>query len=91
MEILPETDMDDLLGDESLRIDKEMALAEMRDNDLTQARQFGFPLHYGDVVQLWQPYQRKFIRASSSAVAQLEPSKAAARSGSAVVFTVAFG
>jgi hypothetical protein len=91
-EILPETDKDDLLGDESLRIDKEMALAEMRDNDLTQARQFGFPLHYGDVVQLWQPYQRKFIRASSSAVAQLEPSNMKVsldpRGGGATHFTI---
>ena len=42
--------------DESLIKEKEMALAEMRDNDLTQARQFGFPCHYGDVIQLWHPY-----------------------------------
>jgi hypothetical protein len=56
MEILPDADVDNLLDDESLMKEKEMALAEMRDNDLTQARQFGFPCHYGDVIQIWHPY-----------------------------------
>eukprot|EP00040_Diaphanoeca_grandis_P037642 m.247377 g.247377 ORF g.247377 m.247377 type:complete len:2902 (-) comp33854_c0_seq12:229-8934(-) len=50
------------------------AMAEMNDNDLTQSRQFGFRLRYGDVVQLWHPFSRRFVRASTSAVAQLEPS-----------------
>eukprot|EP00040_Diaphanoeca_grandis_P037641 m.247338 g.247338 ORF g.247338 m.247338 type:complete len:2866 (-) comp33854_c0_seq11:229-8826(-) len=53
---------------------KASAMAEARDNDLEQRRHFGMAIHYGQVVQLWHPSSRSFLRVSSTANAELEPS-----------------
>jgi hypothetical protein len=51
-----------------------LARSESRDNSLEQNRWHGSPVHYGDIVQLWHNYSRKFVHVSKSENALTEPS-----------------
>jgi inositol 1,4,5-triphosphate receptor type 1 len=53
---------------------RDRALAEARDNELEQRRKFATPVHYGDIVQLWNPAARMFLRVSATTNAINEPS-----------------
>lgn len=49
-------------------------VAESTDNKLQQERMFGTPVEYGQVIQLYSPLYRKFVRVSSSRSAEADPS-----------------
>eukprot|EP00040_Diaphanoeca_grandis_P002750 m.22601 g.22601 ORF g.22601 m.22601 type:complete len:2904 (-) comp13869_c0_seq1:198-8909(-) len=53
---------------------KEQSIHEARDNQLEQNRRHGLPVRYGQVVQMWQPYSRRFLQVSPSMNALSEPS-----------------
>lgn len=71
--IEPPKDVHTCINDVS-QVYRDRALAEARDNELEQRRKFATPVHYGDIVQLWNPAARMFLRVSATTNAINEPS-----------------
>lgn len=63
-----------LEGDEALLIRKQMAEAEVADNDLEERRRLGDPVIYGQPIQLLHTHSHKYVFSSSSQTSKLEPS-----------------
>lgn len=49
-------------------------VAEIFDNNVQQERSHGTPVEYGQVVRLYNPLRRKFVRVSRTRSAEVEPS-----------------
>lgn len=69
-----ELSVDDALDRVKSRSLKELAVAEARDNELEQRRRHGMNVTYGQVVQLWHPFSRRFLQVSGSNNSVTEPS-----------------
>jgi len=64
---------DDSKFADAVRGEKDLAVAEARDNIIGQKRQFGQDLTYGSVIHLWQKHSRRFLRVSPTNNSRMEP------------------